>query len=60
MAEHPAALYEVCGHVAVVTLNRPEALNAVNSALATAVGEALSAASADDQVRVVVVTGTGR
>jgi enoyl-CoA hydratase/carnithine racemase len=30
--------YEVDGHVAVLTLNRPEALNAVNSALADAVG----------------------
>jgi crotonobetainyl-CoA hydratase len=59
-AEQPAALYETRGDVAVVTLNRPLALNAVNSALATAVGEALSAAAADDRVRVVVITGTGR
>jgi hypothetical protein len=42
-----AARYEVRGHVAIVTLNRPQSLNAVNSALSTAVGEALEAAAAD-------------
>ncbi|MGY2085297.1 crotonase/enoyl-CoA hydratase family protein [Blastococcus sp. SYSU DS0539] len=59
-AGEPAARYEVRGHVAVITLNRPEALNAVNAALSTAVGTALETAAADDAVRVVVVTGTGR
>src|SRR5690242_10323534 len=56
----PAALYEVRDGVAVITLNRPGALNAVNSDLATAVGEGIEAAAADPEVRVVVVTGTGR
>jgi crotonobetainyl-CoA hydratase len=56
----PAALYEVRDGVAIITLNRPAALNAVNSALATAVGEGLEAAAADPDVRVVIVTGTGR
>ncbi|MCL2542768.1 MAG: enoyl-CoA hydratase-related protein [Nocardioidaceae bacterium] len=55
-----AALYEVRDGVAVITLNRPAALNAVDAALSTAVGEGLEAAQADDAVRVVVVTGTGR
>ncbi|MEU1597066.1 crotonase/enoyl-CoA hydratase family protein [Streptomyces sp. NPDC005708] len=60
-AEHqPAATYEVRGHVALITLNRPRALNAVNAALSTAVGEAIEAAAADETVRVVVVTGNGR
>ncbi|MGY1846569.1 MULTISPECIES: crotonase/enoyl-CoA hydratase family protein [unclassified Blastococcus] len=59
-AAEPAARYEVRGHVGLITLDRPAALNAVNAALATAVGEALEQAAADDQVRVVVVTGTGR
>lgn len=56
----PAALYEVRDHIAVVTLNRPEALNAVNAALSTAAGEALESAAHDDDVRVVVITGAGR
>jgi len=56
----PAARYEVRDGVAIITLNRPQALNAVNADLSTAVGEGLEAAAADPVVRVVVVTGTGR
>lgn len=56
----PAALYEVIDRTAVITLNRPDALNAVNGALSTAVGEALDAAAGDPHVRVIVVTGAGR
>jgi crotonobetainyl-CoA hydratase len=56
----PAARYEIRDGVAIITLNRPHALNAVNADLSTAVGEGLEAASADPGVRVVVVTGAGR
>jgi crotonobetainyl-CoA hydratase len=56
----PAALYEVRGRVAIITLNRPNALNAVNAELSTAVGEGLEAAVADPDVRAIVITGTGR
>ena len=56
----PAALYEVRGRVAIITLNRPSAMNAVNADLSTAVGEALEAAAADPDVRALVITGTGR
>lgn len=56
----PAAQYERRGGIAVITLNRPRALNAVNAALATAVGTLLEQAEADDDVRVVVLTGAGR
>ena len=59
-AVEPAALYEVNDGVALVTLNRPAALNAVNADLSTAVGEGLEKAAADSQVQVVVVTGSGR
>jgi enoyl-CoA hydratase/carnithine racemase len=48
------------GHVALLTLNRPEALNAVNSALADELGDYLEEASADGAVRAIVVTGAGR
>lgn len=58
--ENPAALYEVRGHVALITLNRPEAMNSVNRALSTALGEGLEKAQADPEVRVVVLTATGR
>jgi enoyl-CoA hydratase/carnithine racemase len=48
------------GHVAVLTLNRPGSLNAVDAALATAAGLALADAAADPEVRAIVLTGAGR
>src|SRR4051812_29614927 len=48
------------GAVRTITLNRPDKLNAVNSALAVALADALQSAAADDAVRVVVITGEGR
>ncbi|MBL7497766.1 crotonase/enoyl-CoA hydratase family protein [Frankia sp. CNm7] len=59
-AGEEGALLELRGHVAVVTLNRPSALNAVNSALSTAAGAALERARSEPDVRVVVITGAGR
>jgi crotonobetainyl-CoA hydratase len=52
--------YEVSDHVALLTLSRPQALNAVNSALADELGELLDRVSGDPEVRVGVVTGEGR
>jgi enoyl-CoA hydratase/carnithine racemase len=46
--------------VRLLTLNRPQALNAFDSPLYRAAGAALGAARDDDDVKVVVVTGTGR
>ncbi|MET8872871.1 crotonase/enoyl-CoA hydratase family protein [Nocardia sp. NPDC004604] len=48
------------GHIAIITLNRPEAMNAVNAALSTAVGAALEELAADRELRVGVITGAGR
>jgi enoyl-CoA hydratase/carnithine racemase len=45
--------------VAVITLNRPEVLNAVDDALRTALVQALKNAGADPTVRAVVITGAG-
>ncbi len=58
--ETPGALYEVRGHIALITLNRPDAMNSVNRALSTALGEGLERAEDDPEVRVVVLTATGR
>lgn len=58
--DEAAALYEVRGHVGVITLNRPRALNAVNAALSTAAGTALERAQADPEIRAIVLTGAGR
>ena len=46
--------------VRTITLDRPDRLNAVNGALAFSLGDALADAGADDAVRVVVITGSGR
>lgn len=46
--------------VAVLTLNRPEALNAINQTLLDDLEAALHAVAADDGVAVVIVTGAGR
>jgi enoyl-CoA hydratase/carnithine racemase len=54
-------LYEVRGSgVAVVTLNRPERLNAWGGDLAAAFYRCMDAAEADPAVRVILVTGNGR
>jgi len=52
-------LVDVGGGVAHVTLNRPAAANSLSRELVTALGEAFARISADDAVRVVVLTGTG-
>ena len=46
--------------VRTLTLNRPERLNAVNDQLSTEIIQAIADASADDEVRVIVITGSGR
>ena len=52
--------YEVAGGVATITLNRPNALNALTVQMMTEWYEAMKMAIADDEVRCVVVTGEGR
>jgi crotonobetainyl-CoA hydratase len=54
-----AVLTELSDHVLVVTINRPEARNAVNREVWEGLGEALELAQNSPQVRVVVVTGAG-
>jgi 2-(1,2-epoxy-1,2-dihydrophenyl)acetyl-CoA isomerase len=51
--------YERRGPVAVVTMNRPEVLNAFNQALAEDLRDAIARASGDREARVVVLTGAG-
>ncbi|WP_319683459.1 crotonase/enoyl-CoA hydratase family protein, partial [Streptomyces ipomoeae] len=55
----PAVLVERRGHVMVVTLNRPEARNAVNAAVARGIGNALEEADRAPEIRAVVITGAG-
>ncbi|MBS9375987.1 Carnitinyl-CoA dehydratase [Rhodococcus sp. B50] len=60
LPSEPEALYERRGNIALITLNRPRALNAVNGALSTAVGTLLMQADSDDEIRVIALTGAGR
>lgn len=46
--------------IAVLIMNRPERLNALNNELATALSSALSRIAGDESIRVVVITGAGR
>jgi enoyl-CoA hydratase len=52
-------LYEVKGGSAVVTVNRPDKLNALNRATLEDLSKAMAEAAADATVRAVVVTGAG-
>lgn len=56
------ALVEVTkqGHVGIVTMNRPEALNALSSAVFADLTAALDQVEHDDDVYVVIITGAGR
>jgi len=56
----PEVLYEVTDHVATVTLNRPEKMNAATFTMAEQLQEAVAEAERDPQVRVTVLTGAGR
>jgi crotonobetainyl-CoA hydratase len=47
------------GNILIITLNRPEARNAVNAAVHIGVGQALEQAESDPEIRVVIITGSG-
>jgi len=57
---YESLLYEVSDHVARLTLNRPQALNALNGALKAELADAVSRVAADPEVRAVLLTGAGR
>ena len=52
--------YEVDGHKATITLNRPDALNALSPHMVTELRDAYAEAENDDAVWLLIVTGTGR
>jgi enoyl-CoA hydratase len=52
-------LFEKDGPVAVLTVNRPKALNALNSDTLQDLDKAIDLAAADDEVKVVIITGAG-
>ncbi len=59
MAEDQVVLTETDGHVATVTINRPDKLNALNANVRSRFVAAFDALRTNDEVRVVIITGAG-
>lgn len=57
---HENIIAEVKGNVGLITLNRPQALNALCAALITDIGEALDQFENDENIRAIVITGSER
>jgi enoyl-CoA hydratase/carnithine racemase len=60
MSTAPELLVDVADHVATVTLNRPERLNAITATLTTTLRETMTTLGRNDDVRVIILTGAGR
>ena len=58
-SDAPGALAERRGNTLIITINRPEARNAVNQAVSIGLGDALQQAQDDPEIWAVVVTGAG-
>jgi enoyl-CoA hydratase/carnithine racemase len=59
-AQDAEVLYSTGDHVATITLNRPERMNTISGPMLRQLTERLVEADADRDVRVIVLTGTGR
>jgi enoyl-CoA hydratase/carnithine racemase len=60
MTAYEDILYAVKDRIAVITLNRPDKLNAWTAPMQASIKRAIVDASKDDNVRVIVITGAGR
>ena len=58
--EYTQIRYEVAEHIATITLDRPDKLNAFTNRMMREVIDAFDRVDADDDVRAVIVTGAGR
>lgn len=59
MSDYESLLWQVQGHVATVTLNRPEKKNAMSFVMFNEIRDVFLRAGGDDNVRCVVLTGAG-
>ncbi|MBI3286241.1 MAG: enoyl-CoA hydratase/isomerase family protein [Burkholderiales bacterium] len=60
MTEYKTVLYEKADGVAIITMNRPDALNAFNALLRQDLLAAIQRADADHETRAILLTGAGR
>lgn len=58
--EYQDLIYETSDHIATITLNRPDRLNAISIPMLVSLSAALREADRDPEVRVIVITGAGR
>jgi len=58
--DYTQIIYEVADGIATITLNRPEKLNAFTNRMMRELLDVFDVVDADDEVRVVIVTGAGR
>ena len=60
MAEYKNVIYEKREHVAIITNNNPERLNALSVGLRKDIDDAMMEAANDTDVRAIIWTGAGR
>ncbi len=58
--DYQEIIYEVAEHIATITMNRPDRMNAMTNRMNGEIRHAVAAASDDNAVRVIVLTGAGR
>jgi enoyl-CoA hydratase len=57
--EYNNILIEIEGNISVLTINRPEQLNALNSATIAELGAAFKSLAADKNIKAIIITGSG-
>ena len=59
MSDYSQILYDITDHIATITLHRPDKMNAFTGTMLSEMIDALDTTDADDDVRAVIVTGSG-
>jgi enoyl-CoA hydratase/carnithine racemase len=59
MSTNSELLYDVSGGIATITINRPDARNALNSAVREGIRDALNAFTKNDRAKVLIITASG-
>ena len=60
MTEYPDILYTKEGHIATITLNRPDKMNSFSAKMSDSIYRAISDAAVDKKIRVIILTAKGR
>ncbi len=60
VADSSELLFERDGHIATITLNRPDRMNTISRAMLDQLTDALLDADRDEQIRAIILTGSGR